>query len=94
MNTAAMTRRTCYFSGTVQGVGFRYTVQNLALQYDVKGYVRNTSDGRVELVMEGPAQQMDALMDDIRQKMNGYIDSVTVSESPASGEFHRFCIRH
>ena len=43
-----MLRQTCYFSGRVQGVGFRYTVQNLALQYNVRGYVKNLADGRVE----------------------------------------------
>lgn len=91
---AQMTRRTCYFSGHVQGVGFRYTVQNLALQYNVRGYVRNTRDGRVELVLEGPEGDMDALLDDIRQKMNGYIDRVTTAESPATGEFQRFSIKH
>jgi acylphosphatase len=89
-----MTRRTCHFSGNVQGVGFRYTVQNLALQYNVRGYVRNMSDGRVELVMEGPSGEMDALIEDIRQKMNGYIDDVHMSESAGTGEFHRFSIKH
>jgi acylphosphatase len=89
-----MTRRTCFFSGNVQGVGFRYTAQNLALQYDIRGYVRNTSDGRVELAMEGPAGDMDALLNDIRQKMSGYIDDIHVDESPSTGEFQRFYIKH
>jgi acylphosphatase len=93
MNTAVTTRRTCYFSGNVQGVGFRYTVQNLALRHDVRGYVRNTSDGRVELVMEGPERDMDSLLAEIRQKMNGYIDDVSVNDSPATGEFQRFSIK-
>ena len=67
-----MLRQMCYFSGRVQGVGFRYTVQNLALQYNVRGYVRNMADGRVELVMEGPEGEMTHLVDDIAQKMNGF----------------------
>src|SRR5207248_2933045 len=45
-------RRQCLFSGRVQGVGFRYTVKNIALQHNISGYVRNLPDGRVELVME------------------------------------------
>lgn len=89
-----MHRRTCYFSGYVQGVGFRYTAQNLALQYNVKGYVRNTRDGRVELVIEGPDSDMDALLADIRQKMNGYIHDVNITQSPATGEFQHFSVKH
>ncbi len=89
-----MQRRTCHFSGNVQGVGFRYTVHNLAMKYDVKGYVRNTADGRVELVMEGPDDEMDALLEEIRRKMNGYIDDVAVDRSPASGEYQHFAIKH
>ena len=89
-----MLRRTCYFSGTVQGVGFRYTVQSLAANYSVKGHVRNMPDGRVELVMEGPTSDMDALLHEIRENMKGYIDDVRIDESPATGEFARFYIKH
>ena len=89
-----MLRQTCYFSGRVQGVGFRYTVQNLALQYNVRGYVRNMGDGRVELVMEGPEGEMNHLLDDINQKMNGYIKRVDKTTAPATGEFRQFYIRH
>ncbi len=94
MNTAVMHRQRCVFSGRVQGVGFRYTVQNLALQYDVTGYVRNLPDGRAELVMEGPEEGMASLRDDIRNKMNGYIKNVDVEICAATGQFARFCIRH
>ena len=87
-------RRTCYFSGRVQGVGFRYTVANLALQYDVKGYVRNTADDRVELVMEGPDKETSGLLDDVKQKMADYIENITVQDSPGTGEFTRFCVKH
>jgi acylphosphatase len=89
-----MQRRTCYFSGRVQGVGFRYTAQNLAIQYNVKGYIRNAPDGRVELVIEGPDGDMDGLLEDIRRKMNGFISKVAVEESPGTGQFTRFCVRH
>ena len=85
---------TCIFSGSVQGVGFRYTAQNLALQYDVRGYVRNLDDGRVELVMEGPDTEMQGLLDDVKRHMSGYIDDVQATRSPATGEFKRFGIVH
>ncbi len=40
------------FAGTVQGVGFRYFVRNVAKKMGVKGYVRNLPDGTVEVVAE------------------------------------------
>ena len=89
-----MHRRTCYFSGRVQGVGFRYTVKNVALQYNVHGFVKNLPDGRVELVMEGPDPDMDQLLDDVSQRMNGYIKQVQAVVDPATGEFEHFQIRH
>jgi acylphosphatase len=87
-------RKTCYFSGHVQGVGFRYTVKNIALRHDVRGYVRNLSDGRVELVMEGPDTEMDELVNEVRERMCDYVRDVHINEFPATGEFNQFCIRH
>ncbi len=91
---SANSRRTCFFLGHVQGVGFRYTVQSLAAGFDVKGYVRNMPDGRVELVMEGPGGQMRELLERIRDELGGYIQDVTVEESAATGEFQHFSIKH
>jgi acylphosphatase len=87
-------RRTCHFSGRVQGVGFRYTVKNIAMQYNVAGYVRNLSDGRVEIVMEGPDGDMEQLIDEVSRKMNGYIHDINKTVHPATGEFDHFYIRH
>jgi acylphosphatase len=89
-----MHRKTCYFSGRVQGVGFRCTVHNLALQYAVDGYIKNLPDGRVELVMEGPDTQIDELVQSVRQRMNGFIKNMDQVVDPATGEFHQFSIRH
>jgi acylphosphatase len=75
-------------------VGFRYTAQNLALQYNVAGYVRNMPDGRVELVMEGPDPEMEDLIESLQRKMNGYIRQVDRQTEDATGEFSRFCIKH
>jgi acylphosphatase len=87
-------RRTCHFSGRVQGVGFRYTVHNLAMPHNVSGYVRNLPDGRVELVMEGPQQDMDHLLDSIRRKMSQFIKRVDTQVEPPSGGFSGFSIKH
>ncbi len=46
------------FAGTVQGVGFRYFVKNIADKFGVKGYVRNLPDGTVEVVAEGDEETL------------------------------------
>src|SRR5437870_2855978 len=92
--TALLNRRTVHFTGRVQGVGFRYTTRNIALGYDVQGYVRNLPDGRVELVMEGPDSEMEKVIAEIRRKMNGFIRKIDTETSPATGEFEQFSIRH
>jgi acylphosphatase len=89
-----MQRRTCHFTGDVQGVGFRYTAHHLAMQYDVRGYVRNLPDGRVEVVTEGPDDQMDKLLAGLQERMGAYIRDTEVRASPATGEFSGFSIRH
>lgn len=89
-----MNRRTCHFSGRVQGVGFRYTTESIARNFHVQGYVRNLSDGRVELVMEGADDQLAGLLDAIKQRMEGFIKNVNVQNSPATGEFEEFSVRH
>lgn len=93
-DNATLHRRTCYFSGRVQGVGFRYTVHNLAMPHNISGYVRNLPDGRVELVMEGPDQDMEHLLDAIRQKMNHYIRRVDMRDEPPTHAFRGFAIKH
>ena len=89
-----MLRKTCYFSGRVQGVGFRFTAQNIAQQHDVRGFVKNLPDGRVQLVMEGPDSEMDCVVDSIRERLNSFIGQIDSASHPATGEFERFRIRH
>jgi acylphosphatase len=78
----------------VQGVGFRYTAQSVASRHAVKGYVRNLPDGRVELVMEGAEAEMEEIVREIEQKLDGFVSGRTDQVSPATGEFEDFAIRH
>jgi acylphosphatase len=82
-----------YYSGSVQGVGFRYTAQGLASSFAVAGYVRNLPDGRVELVAEGAVDQVDGFLAALARRMRGYIEETAVSEQTASG-LTGFRIRH
>jgi len=89
-----MIRRTSTFSGHVQGVGFRYTAREAAEGFAVTGYVRNLPDGKVELVAEGEEKEITALLEDIGQRMEGFIKKRTDSDSLATGQFRDFSVRH
>jgi len=82
----------CYFGGRVQGVGFRYTTRNIAINHDVTGFVRNLPDGRVELVAEGPSHELEAFLNAIKDRMKHYIRELDLREEPASGIYAHFVI--
>jgi acylphosphatase len=52
-------------SGLVQGVGFRYFAQRSAARHQVRGYVRNLEDGRVEAFVEGPPKSVEEFKHDL-----------------------------
>jgi acylphosphatase len=52
-------------SGEVQGVGFRFFAQRSAARHQVRGYVRNLADGRVEAFAEGPANAVEGFKHDL-----------------------------
>ena len=87
-------RRQAFYGGHVQGVGFRYTVRQLAENYAVAGFVRNLPDGRVELVAEGTPAELERFMTAIAARMAEQIRNVAVDVRPAIGEFADFEIRH
>lgn len=89
-----MIRKTCHFSGRVQGVGFRYTVQSIARGFRVAGFVQNLSDGRVKLVVEGETGDIDGFIEAIGCEMRGFIRSIDQVTEPVTNEFAGFSIRH
>lgn len=82
-----------HYSGTVQGVGFRYTAQRLAANFSVAGSVRNLPDGRVELLAEGEADEIDRFLAAVERQMAGYIEQTDITEEAPSG-LKGFQIRH
>jgi hydrogenase maturation protein HypF len=72
--------------GVVQGVGFRPFIYHLAQQYDLKGWVRNTS-GSVEMEVEGNEVNINHFLEDLERKAPpmSRIENVEVSFSPPEG---------
>ena len=87
-------RREVYYSGRVQGVGFRYTACRIALQFAVTGYVRNLADGRVELVVEGRPEEIQAMLRALQAQMGRYIRDVHETPCRATGAFSDFDVRY
>jgi len=81
-----------FFSGTVQGVGFRYSTQNVARRFNVTGWVRNRSDGRVEILSEGSETELKSFIESVEEEMAGYVTQKTIEWETASGEFTGFGI--
>ena len=68
-----MIRQVSIFTGRVQGVGFRMTVQRLARGYAVTGWVRNEPDGSVRAEIQGEAEQVRSLLDAIHGRLGSNI---------------------
>lgn len=87
------TRCSVRYEGRVQGVGFRYTVAELARGFSLTGQVRNEPDGSVSLLVEGSRAQVDALLDAIsRSRLDRYILSRHLVYSPPLGDLGPFHI--
>ena len=84
-----------FYEGNVQGVGFRYSVRQIAKGFDVTGSVRNLPDGRVELLVTGEEEEVRAFLDAIGQsELRAHIKKHSeepLTEPPA---FRGFEIRH
>jgi acylphosphatase len=79
-----------YYSGLVQGVGFRFTAERFANKLDIKGWVKNLDDGRVEIVAEGDESQLNSFLSQLKNYFNRYLENIETDWSPASNEFNSF----
>lgn len=80
-----------YYSGSVQGVGFRYSVKSVATGFEVAGTVRNLPDGRVELIAEGDKGELESFRRAIRDAgLEHFIRDEQVQWAEAGNEFRGF----
>lgn len=81
-----------HYTGTVQGVGFRFTARGLAQRFVVTGYVRNLPDGTVEVVACGEESEVEAYFGALGNRMADYISDRSRQVLPAE-HFDTFDIR-
>ena len=84
---------TVFFSGRVQGVGFRYAALQVAKEFEVAGWVKNLPDGRVHLEVEGAADQVHAYVAAVEERMHGYVRKVDRADHPRTPQFSGFSIQ-
>ena len=80
-----------YYSGRVQGIGFRATVRDLATGFRVAGFVHNLADGRVELMVEGAPEEIGPFLGAILREMGDKVRDIDiVAEPPGEPHFDGF----
>ena len=79
-----MTSKRVIFEGRVQGVGFRYTVKDLARGFDICGWVKNLAEGSVELQVMGETGEVELFIKEITSEspVAHHIKNFTVEKMP------------
>ncbi|OGX17099.1 MAG: hypothetical protein A3K83_01950, partial [Omnitrophica WOR_2 bacterium RBG_13_44_8b] len=78
-----MKRVHVYYLGRVQGVGFRFTAESIAVDLGVRGWVSNLRDARVEVVAEAEESVLKKFLEEISNSLSRYIQDVDVQWLPA-----------
>ena len=81
------------YEGGVQGVGFRFTCQRIAEEFDITGWIRNMPEGNVELAAEGEETDLHKFLAGIKENMARYISRDKIEWRAFQGEFKGFNIR-
>ncbi len=82
-----------WFSGHVQGVGFRYTTLQVAKEFEVSGFVQNLDDGRVLLEAEGDKNEINTFVKAVEERLHGHVRKTERQAAIRSAEFQGFIIR-
>jgi acylphosphatase len=81
------------FKGNVQGVFFRQHVKEYADMYNVSGYIKNLSDGSVEMIASSEKKTLDKFLEEIKKKPGfGYIQSISIDYLKTFKKFDNFII--
>jgi acylphosphatase len=95
MSPVEQSRLYAVIEGRVQGVGFRSFVMDRAEELNLTGWVRNTRQGNVEVLAEGPRFALEELLTGLKKGPNtAYVTRVKESWTEASGEYRFFGVEH
>ncbi len=84
-----------FVSGRVQDVGFRLETRWKAKKLGLYGFVKNLSDGRVEVVLEGEKEKVEKLIEWVKRgPFFARVDNIEIKEGEYQGEFDKFEIRY
>ncbi len=75
-----VSHRDVWYTGHVQGVGFRAQVLALARGFEVTGFIQNLTDGRVYLHVEGTGKAVEGLTEEIAKALDGHIRSEEIRD--------------
>ena len=87
-----MKRVHVYYSGRVQGIGFRFAAEDVARALGVKGWVKNLPDSRVEIVAEADESVLEDFLSKLNTYFAGNITDTDINRENARGEFNDFHI--
>ena len=82
-----------FFSGRVQGVGFRYQTLQVAKEFELSGWVMNLADGRVQLEAEGRPDEVKDFIAALQERMEGHIRKTEQTTGLRAPQFSGFTIR-
>lgn len=82
-----------FYNGRVQGVGFRFTAENIAKGLSLTGWVKNLNEGNVEVVAEGDKDSLEDFLERIKDYFSHYISDMDLKWQEATGEFRDFELR-
>ena len=88
----SQTAKRIIFVGRVQGIGFRFTALDIANRYRLTGMVRNVPDGTVEMIAQGPSDDIADCIRDIKEAFGDYIRETKTEEVPPDPQYTNFKI--
>ncbi|MBH0229496.1 acylphosphatase [Halobacillus yeomjeoni] len=89
-----MARKHMIVHGRVQGVGFRATAKQIADQLNIQGWVKNKSDGTVEIDAEGESDHLSHFIDQLNQGPSPFakVSAIDITESETEKGYKKFKI--
>ncbi|OGX43792.1 MAG: hypothetical protein A3G38_04325 [Omnitrophica WOR_2 bacterium RIFCSPLOWO2_12_FULL_51_8] len=79
-----------FYSGRVQGVGFRFSARQIAGNLGIVGWVKNLSDGRVELIAQAEERALKDFLSQLKRLFSAYINDIQLDWQEPRTEYREF----